>query len=145
MTRSKRMQMIVRLAAHAEQDAALMMQASRRELDEFEAKLAHLQSCRAEYMNQLLQDGAASMQAQRMHELRGFIMRLDEVIAQMERQRAQKQKAAEQRQETWLQNKNRTRVLGDITDRYRNHEIKRDELTQQFEIDDRPRKGGPRE
>ena len=139
MTRSKRMQNILRLAAHAEQDAAQRLLASRRDLDEFEQKLEHLRTCRAEYMAQLLESSSVSMQLQRMQELRGFIQRLDDVIAQMERQCGQKQKATDQNQETWAQNKNRTRVLGDITDRYRNSEIKRDELKLQFEIDDRPR------
>ena len=143
MTRSKRMQTIVRLAAHAEQDAARLLLASRRELDEFEQKLEHLKTCRGEYMDQLLQTSGESMQAQRMHELRGFIKRLDEVIGQLEGQRSQKQNVTDQRETAWMQNKNRARVLGDITDRYRNDEIKRAELRLQFEIDDRPRNPNP--
>jgi flagellar FliJ protein len=134
------MEPIIRLAEQAERDAAALLRDSRRDLDECDRKLAQLRDCRRDYIEQMRAESGGSMAAARLHEMRAFVQRLDEVIHQLEDQLKRKQLTNDRQKDAWAGAKYRAQALGNVAARYRADEQKRADLKQQIEIDDRPRR-----
>ncbi len=136
MTRSKRMETIVRMAGRAEEDAARALSQSLNGLGECQARLDELRGYRQEYMQQFQAEGL-TLGAAEMQYYRRFTHRLDGIIAQLEQQLAQHNQASDQHRKNWAAQHNKTHALGDIRDRYQREETRRDEHRMQLEIDER--------
>jgi len=140
VSRSKRMETIVRLAGRAEEDAARALSQSLSGLVECQTKLDELRGYRQEYQQQFQAEGL-TLGAAEMQYYRRFTQRLDGIIAQLEQQLAQHHQASDLYRKNWAVQHNKTHALGDIRDRYQREESRRHERRTQVEIDERAQHG----
>lgn len=124
------------LAANSERDAAEKLQASGREVEDIHRTLEQLLLGREEYVARL--SGGTSMGVAQMRELRAFVAKLDEAIAQVRAQLAHKEQLNAKHREQWQGQKRRTQAIDGVVDRYRRSEQNAEEQRLQREIDDRP-------
>jgi flagellar FliJ protein len=136
VTRSKRLNPIADLARMDEQQAAQSLTAANQELETAEAKLAELENCRAEYAAKFEGNPGLSISAASLREYRVFIQQLDNAIAMLKQQVAQKSQRQEQQRGTWLQQRHRAKALGDLVTRYRNDERRGEQRRSENEIDE---------
>lgn len=139
MTRSKRLQRIVKLADTAREIAATELRRSDAQLSQHQQQLAELKQFRAEYAHKTGRDdvpvSASSLQQQRR-----FIEQLDTAIGMLETRLAEVTLTRDRQQQTWLAQRQRVQTLGDVQRRARRSEARDGERRTQNEIDDR----GPR-
>jgi flagellar export protein FliJ len=134
--KSKRLDVVRWLAANSERNAAEKLLASGREVEEINRMLEQLLAGREEYVERLT--GGNSMGVAQMRELRGFINKLDDAIAQLQAQLAHKEQLNTKHREHWQGEKRRSKAIDGVVDRYRRAEANADEQRLQREIDDRP-------
>lgn len=137
MTRSDRLRPIVRLAQRRRDDAAQAYRMSREELSSYRDRLAQMRAYREEYVARFLQAGNGGMTARRMKDYRRFLVKLDEVIAQIERLAVQAELAVEARKGDWVARRARVRALDEAIARFRFDEVRELLRGEQRESDDR--------
>ncbi len=137
MTRSKRMQKLVKLAQTDEKQAADRLASSLREMGEFEERLLELRRHREEYMQMLQNQGQQSMNAAQMCDFRRFVANLDRAISQLEQQLDLKDKINEQHRQDWYSNHHRVNALDEIRLKYHDAESRYEEGKLQTEMDER--------
>lgn len=134
--KSKRMQSILRLAQHEEQTAIEALGESSRNVEANIRQLEELKRYRAEYREQLLQEGESGFSAAKMRQFQQFLYKLDEVIVQQKEQIVVSEQIREQRREMWLDKRTRTNALDKVTQRYRASEAQEDQRRDQKESDE---------
>ena len=137
MARSKRLSTVVQLAELAKQNAASDFANSRLDVETYESKLTELRACRAEYQDELLREG--TLTGGRIQQLHTFIVKLDEVIAELEKLLMGKRMTHEQHRATWMGEHLHTKALTGVVDRYRAEEQRAADRVTQRELDDRPK------
>ncbi|MCC6201944.1 MAG: flagellar FliJ family protein [Gammaproteobacteria bacterium] len=135
MTRSRRLQRIVDLAATVERIAATALVLSERQVEECERQLQQMRSYRQEY-DQLLLGGDEPVGAQTLRDQRRFVFRLDDIIAVLEHKLGQHRAMQHQRQVAWLRQHRRTQALSDVQQRTARGELLRQDARRQRELDD---------
>ncbi|MFQ5488725.1 MAG: flagellar export protein FliJ [Gammaproteobacteria bacterium] len=99
--KSQRIQTVVRLARHEEEEAALALSQARQVLEEQLQRLQELESYRHEYAQRINRLGGAGVHIAQLNEYRSFIARLDEAIQQQRQRTVQCQAELEQRSDGW--------------------------------------------
>ncbi len=141
MTRSKRMEKLVKLAQTDEKQAADKLANSRRELDDSALKLEAMKAHREEYLEMLRTQGEQSMGAAQMCDFRRFLQNLDSAISQLEQQLRVKDRLNEQHKTEWFSNHSRVNALDDIRSKYNHAEVRYAEGKVQTELDERYQHG----
>ncbi|HEA26128.1 MAG TPA: flagellar export protein FliJ [Ectothiorhodospiraceae bacterium] len=134
--KSKRMQSILKLAQHEEKSAIEALGESSRNVEANIKQLEELRRYRAEYREQLLQQGENGFSAAKMQQFQQFLHKLDEVIEQQKGQIVVSEKVKEQRREMWLEKRTRTNALDKVTQRYQASEAQEEQRRDQKESDE---------
>lgn len=141
MTRARRLQPLVRIAARRAQAAAGELAHSRRRAGEIESRLAQLRAYRDEYEQQLQTEGVDGVSAERLKSCRIFIEQLNGAIREaLERREAAHQHVNNRRGE-WLSLHTRCRALEELVERARSTERLYAARREQREADDRAQRG----
>ena len=139
MTRSQRLQRIVKLADTAREVAASKLRESDAELSQHRRQLDELRQFRAEYADRTRHGGAPLTAASLQHQRR-FIEQLDSAISLLETRLTEVSQVRERQQQSWLAERRRVEALGNVQRRAERSEALDDERRSQNDIDDR----GPR-
>lgn len=137
MTRSKRMDPVVRIAKHREDHAAGRMGEAQRQLQSAQEQLAILKKYRDDYAGHFNQTGANGMDARQLAEFREFLHKLNQAIdGQTERVKEAEAFLAEQQQQ-WRGLHTRRRALNNVQTRFMEAEHKEADRQEQKNLDER--------
>ncbi|HKJ08567.1 MAG TPA: flagellar export protein FliJ [Gammaproteobacteria bacterium] len=137
MTRSKRMQPVVRVAEDRERRAAQALGDAQRRLAENEGKLVELIGYREQYAQGFNTAGGVGLDARRLHEYRVFLERLGTAISQQSEVVEQLRRDCEHVRRRWLETRTHAQALDKVTERYRQAERKAQERLEQHDSDER--------
>jgi flagellar FliJ protein len=116
MTRSDRLQPVVRITEAGEQEAARALALARDALAQQEAKLAELRGYLQDYLNTLLRESDGAVSSDRLQEYSQFLSRLNVAIAGQQRKVNEAGGVCEQRRLEWLQVRTRVMALEKVVD-----------------------------
>lgn len=136
-SKSQRLQPVARHAASLEQEAALALGASQRELDARRLRLQELLNYRDEYARRMHERGRSGVGAATLQEYRNFLGRITTAIEQQQQLVAAAERECERRRQAWCQRHTRTEALGKVIDAHRSEEHRRDGRKEQKENDER--------
>lgn len=137
MTKSQRLKPVTQLAERKEHDAARLLAAAQKVVEQREQRLTELLSYAAEYQQRLQNAGRAGIEAGQLHDYQAFIVKLDEAIIH---QRAMLEAAArelDERRSQWHATHNASMALDKVVTRYRHEEIRSGAQREQAESDER--------
>lgn len=118
MTRSKRMQPVLRIAAMRERDAARELGNAQRMLQEQEGRLAELRAYQAEYARDFQVQGSAGISAARFQEYQRFMASLNQAIEQQQQVVQNAVRVYAQKQQFWQQAYGKSKSLDKVMERY---------------------------
>lgn len=137
MTRSKRMNPVLRVAEHREKDAARRLGQTQQRLQQQQARLRELIGYRDEYNLKFQQTCGAGVDVKQLQEYRMFLARLNDAIAQQQRVLASVQREVEQARTGWLRTRSRSQALDKVRDRFIDAERQEAERREQADSDER--------
>ncbi len=135
--RSQRLQRVADIAGKRTDEAANAMAERLRGLEAARHQLEELRQFRKDYA---LQPGAPSGAGLSVAELlnrQQFIVRIDQAIAQQQREIDQHTRNVAKARASWLETRSRSAALDTVTQRYRNKEQASEERSEQAAIDER--------
>jgi flagellar export protein FliJ len=118
MTRSKRMQPVVRVAEMREQAAAKELGNAQRYLQEQEDRLSELQGYQAEYARNFHTLGSKGISAARFQELQRFMASLNQAIEQQQQAVQNAVRACAQKKQLWQQAHGKSKSLDKVVEHY---------------------------
>lgn len=136
MTRSDRLKPMIKIAASHEKEAARLLGAQQRLLDQYETRLGELLSYRKEYREEFQQSGKEGIKASKMHDYQSFLQRLDVGIAQQRLIIEQTITGYEQQKKNWQSKRSRTQALDKTVERFKKQEDYEENRKEQKELDD---------
>ena len=136
MTRSDRLKPIVKIAESHEKEAARLLGAQQRLLDQHETRLGELLSYRKEYRDQFQQAGKEGIKASRMRDYQSFLYRLDIAITQQRQMIEQAILGYEQQKQNWQSKRSRTQALDKTVDRFKKQEQREADRKEQKVMDE---------
>lgn len=134
--RSRRIQPLHQLALNKEQLAARELGNALTGLNQCRAQLEQLYSYREEYRKQFNQQASYGVSGERLHQYQAFMKQLDQAIQEQHRQLAQQEKLCQQTKQQWQDKRVRSKVLGNVMDRFVSEEQHHEAKTEQRETDD---------
>jgi flagellar FliJ protein len=137
MTRAKRLDTILRLAADRERDAAGALARSRGQVAAEEQRLDMLLGYRAEYEERFQVSGAGGMDIRRLQEYRAFLDRIGRAIEHQRQVLATAQQHMDLERQRWLDETRRAQSLGRVQERLRDTEQRSADAREQRETDER--------
>jgi len=135
--KSQRIQTVVRLARHEQDEAALALSQARQLLEEQLQRLQELEGYRHDYAQRISRLGGAGMHIAQLNEYRSFIVRLDEAIQQQRQRTVQCQAELEQRSDGWQAARLRHRSVDKYRQRCELEEQRQAAKKEQKESDER--------
>jgi len=137
MTRSKRMDPVLRVAEHRERDAARALGESRQRLEHQRQRLQELLDYREEYSRRFQETAGGGMDMNKLHEYRAFLGRLNDAVDHQHRSIAKAEAEVDRRHRDWLELCTRLRSLDTVRERFRRDERQADERREQRDQDER--------
>jgi flagellar FliJ protein len=137
MTRSKRMQPVVKVAASKEQDAARQLGECQREVDARQARLAELLAYQAEYAQRFEASGGDGLDMARMQDYRVFLARLNDAITQQRRLVQVALNDYAKKKNHWLSTRQQAQAIDKVVDRFKRDEVRAEGRRDQAETDER--------
>jgi len=137
MTRSKRMDPVLRVAEHRERDAARLLGESRQRLEQQRRRLQELLDYREEYSRRFEQTGGGGMDMKQLNEYRAFLGRLNDAVAHQQGVIAKAEAEVERRRADWMALRSRMQSLDTVRERFRQEERREAERREQREADER--------
>jgi len=137
MTRSKRMTPVARIADNKERDAAKEFGKSQQVLKDHETRLEELIKYRDEYNQRFQESGSNGLEAQKVHEYRIFLNRLNDAINHQREIVRQATEASIEYKESWMHNRSGAKALEKVVERYQLQEEQELERQEQKESDER--------
>lgn len=122
MTKSQRMQPILKIAAQREQDASRALGASQRQLLEQQERLQQLQAYRVEYASRMHAQGAHGISASQIQGYQAFLARLDAGISEQEYVLMRAVADMEHKKDAWQSTHIRTQALDKVQVKYHQEE-----------------------
>ena len=144
MTRSKRIEPVVRIAENREREAARRVGDSQRNLEAQRARLLELQAYRDDYAKRFAATGSGGLGAAMLHDYRAFLGKLNQAIEHQKRLIQAGERAYEDSRRQWLDSRGRMKALDTVAERYRRDEYRQQERREQNELDERAQRVGPR-
>lgn len=135
MKRSKRLAPVVNIAAKATNSALIKMGEANAAWLKEKQQLEELNHYKDEYLARFRQGNTAVMSAQKVLELRAFLVQLDQTIQVQEQQVQIYYHQLEQQRVLWQQTRNKEQAMQSLVDRYHHEEIQV-ELKQEQQISD---------
>ena len=137
MTKSKRLQPVVRVSETRERNAARLLAQATQRLQEAEERLKELQHYRDEYEQNFQRDSHVGVGAAKLRDYRSFMAQLHQAIDFQQRKLSEATAACEAARQTWLASRTRCRVLDKVVDNHRRAERKDEERREQRDQDER--------
>ena len=137
MTRSKRMNPVVRVAEHREKDAARRLGEAQKRLHDQQARLRELIGYRDEYNLKFQRTCSAGVDVKQLQEYRLFLSRLNDAIAQQQRVIVKAERDVEQARAGWMSTRTRSQALDKVRDRFIDSERREAERREQADLDER--------
>lgn len=137
MTRSKRMNPVLRVAEHREKDAARRLGQTQQRLQQQQARLQELIGYRDEYNQKFQQTCSAGVDVKQLQEYRLFLSRLNDAIAHQQRVIANAEREVEQARAGWLRTRTRSQALDKVRDRFIEAERREADRREQADSDER--------
>ncbi len=141
--KSQRIQTVVKLARHDEDEAVLALSQARRQVEEQQRRLAELEAYRRDYAQRLDGLGSAGVNIAQLNEYRAFIIRLDAAIGQQGQRLKQCQAELEQASAAWQAARLRHRAVDKYRQRCRDEELRQAAKKEQKESDERAQQRRP--
>ncbi len=142
MTRSKRMQPVLRVAEMREQAAAKELGNAQRFLQEQEERLAELRLYHAEYVRDMHSQGSSGISSARFQELQRFMASLNQAIEQQQQMVHSAARACEHKRQLWQSAYRKSRSLDKVVERYSEQELYEQGQRDQKEADEMAQHGG---
>jgi flagellar FliJ protein len=139
MTRSRRLEPVVKVSESREDDAARVMAHAEALVREQESRLNELRRYLAEYLAQAAKARNGTVTAGRLGEYQGFLTRIGEVIAQQEERVRQARATRDARRADWMAARTRRCSLDKVVERYEHEERRAEDRSEQREQDERAR------
>ncbi|MFZ2208433.1 MAG: flagellar export protein FliJ [Porticoccaceae bacterium] len=137
MTRSKRLDSVLRMAEDRERDAAGALAQGRNRLAAQEQRLEMLLGYRAEYEARLRVRGAGGMGIGQLQEYRAFLDHLTRAIEHQRKTLAEAQQRVDMDRQHWLDETRRAQSLSKVQERLRDDEQRSAAAQEQRETDER--------
>lgn len=137
MTRSKRLNPVVKVAEHREKDAARLLGQSQQRLEQQRARLRELIGYREEYHLKYQQTCGRGIDVKQLQEFRMFLARLNDAIAQQQKTVVQVERDVERCRAGWLRTRTRSQALDKVRERYQHVEREEADRREQADLDER--------
>tara|TARA_R110002111_G_scaffold146583_3_gene213350 strand:+ start:717 stop:1160 length:444 start_codon:yes stop_codon:yes gene_type:complete len=137
MKRSQRLNPVVEVAAQATEKALAKVGAANTAWRQDKAQLDDLVQYRGEYLLRFRVGEQLEMSAQKVMELRAFLIQLDQAIASQERQVQTSLKILQQQQQAWKIVRSKEQAVQSLIERYQQEEIQVELKQDQRENDER--------
>ena len=134
--RSKRIKPIHRLAANNEQEAARELGSALRQLEQGRDQLSQLQEYRREYLKQFSAQGSSGMNGAQLRDYQRFLDNIDRAINDQKQHIQVAEQACTVRKQEWQTRHQRSQVLENAINRFKNDELKETDKREQRELDD---------
>lgn len=140
MKKSERLDPVMRVASHREEQEARRLGGVQQQLQREERRLADLTKYRDEYIKRYTATAQAGMTTTQMRTFQSFMAKLDEVIGQQTAVIERLRRDYAEQKAQWLAARNKTQALDKVVDHYRVEEQRDEDRRTQKEQDDRHRK-----
>lgn len=137
MIRSRRMEPVVRVAAHREQDAAKSLARQQETLANQQAQLDELLHYRREYTTQFQERAGSGVSATALQDYRQFMDKLDRAIQQQQLVIERQELEVERFRHKWVVLRTRCNAMDKVVERFRTEERRDADRREQLEADDR--------
>jgi flagellar FliJ protein len=137
MKRSQRLTPIVDLAQKKTQAALIQVGQSNAAWQRDVQQLVELEGYKLDYLNKLRQGEQLSMTAQKVLELRQFLIQLDQAIAAQKNQIETSLKQLNYHQSVWSKVHSKERAMQSLVDRYHTQEQAQENKQEQQDSDER--------
>ena len=137
MTRSKRMQPVVEVAASKEQAAARKLGECQHEIDTRNARLTELLAYQAEYAQRFEASGGTGLDMARLQDYRVFLARLNDAIRQQRQLVEMARSDYEKMKGLWLGARQQAQAIDKVVDRFKLDEVRAQGRREQAETDER--------
>ena len=139
MARSKRLNPVLRLMNHRQQEAARRLGAYARQLEQQRQRLQELETYRQEYMQSFQGYILSWMIMSRMGDFHHFIAQLDQAISQQERSVENADKEYESCRQEWLSQRCSAKAVDKVVSRYQAEEQRLEDKREQHVNDESSR------
>ncbi len=136
MNRSRRLQPIVDLAGHEENQASRQMAATREKLEQQEKLLRDLEDYHAEYTSTKLMSHTGVADPVRLQDYRLFLDRLEHAIVRQHELIARLRADLDTDRDAWRQRRSHRKALDNVTGRYARAEAREMELREQQQTEE---------
>lgn len=136
MTRSKRMQPVVNVAATKEQEAARQLGECQREIDARNARLTELLAYQAEYAQRFEASGGQGLDTARIQDYRMFLARLNDAISQQRRLVEVARLEYEKKRTHWLGARQHAHAIDKVVERFKREEDRSQGRREQADTDE---------
>jgi flagellar FliJ protein len=137
MTRSRRLQPVVRAVEHDERECATRLAAAERRALDAGKRREELEAYQADYASGLAERVAAGMSATDLRDYRAFLARLGEAVRAQGRLVSQANAEVEKARETWRLAAQRAKSIDHVVVRWKAEERAQTERREQIETDER--------
>lgn len=137
MTRSERLNPVIKIAENKERDAARYMGECLRELEEHKKRLDELSLYRDEYSRKYTEVGKTGIGVTQLNDYRRFISQLNQAIVHQRQKIIEAEHEYQQRKTNWSDCHSRTKVLDKVATRYRTEEHKMEDRKEQKMVDEK--------
>src|SRR3989344_6010797 len=135
MTKSERLQPIVRVSESRERQAARMLAEALKRQQEVETRFKELQTYREEYEQLFQRTSRSGVGAEKLRDYRAFIAQLNQAIGYQEQKVSAAVAACEAARSAWLRTRTRCQALGKVVDGHRRDERRSEDRRGQKEAD----------
>ena len=136
MTRTQKLQPVVKHVDSKQQLALQAVAFSRQQLEQQQARLEQLIVYKDEYANQPLNPQAASYSAVQFQEFNRFLTQLDDTIKRQQQVVALAQRELEIKRQKWQLSRSRSDAMHKVVDRIQVNELKQAEKVEQKVMDE---------
>jgi flagellar FliJ protein len=136
MTKSERLQPIVRVSESKERQAARMLAEALKRHQEVETRLKELLTYRGEYDQLFQRNSVSGVGAEKLRDYRAFIAQLNQAIGYQELKVSAAVAACEAARSAWLKTRTRCQALGKVVDGHRRDERRSEARREQKDSDE---------
>ena len=137
MKRSKRLTPVVDIAVKETESALTKVGQANNTWLQDKNQLEELQRYKGEYLAKFRQGDTLTMSAQKVLELRSFLVQLDQAIQAQEYQVKESYFALDQQRLVWQQARSKEQAMESLVERYQDEELQEESRQEQLENDER--------
>jgi len=136
MTKSERLQPIVRVSESRERQAVRKLAEAMQRQQQAEARLKELQDYRGEYERTFQRDARQGMGAEKLRDYRAFVAQLNFAIEQQSKKVSEAAAFSEEARRAWLKTRTRSQALDKVVENHRRDERRSEARREQRDSDE---------